>query len=107
MLLRQAGRHRPRSAVAHLVTISDRRGRNVVRARVAELGHTSLFCVTEARRALGLKDMVTVTIHLPPSRSARRPHGSNRAVRYLGRIIETQEIGQIVGLNVQLVEKLD
>ena len=107
MLLRQAGRHRLRSAAAHLVLISDRRGRNVVRARTAELGHTSLSCVTEARRALGLKDVVTVEIHLPSSRSARRRHDSRRTVRYLGRIVETQEIGHLVGLGVELIQKLD
>jgi len=78
----------------------------VLRARTAEASHTSLLCVTEARRALGMASEAVVEIGLPSDRSSGGRRRGRRTVRYLARIVEAQEIGQLIGLSIDLLQKL-
>jgi len=105
--VRSAERRRnARVAAAHPVAIRDRRGRLLLRARTSDISETGLFCLTEARRGLRLRGKVTLEVTVPAGRRARLRHSRTRTVRYAGRIVRTEEIGQVVGMAIELLERL-
>jgi len=96
----------PRGTAAHAVVICDHRGRTLVRGRTAEVSAGALTCLTRARRALRIHGEVILDVDLPAGRSPRLRHSPLRTVRYAGRVVETTEIGQLVSLTIELIERL-
>jgi len=99
-------RRNARVAAAHPVAIRDRRGRILLRGRTSDLSESGLFCLTEARRGLRLRGKVILEVTLPAGRPGRLRHSPTRTVRYAGRITRTEEIGQAVGMAIELLERL-
>ena len=99
-------RRKDRTAAAHPVAICDPRGQLLVRGRTSDVSETGLYCLTEARRALRIRGRVIVEVSLPAGRSPRLRHRRMRKIRYLGKVLRVDEIGQLVGLALELVEKL-
>ena len=89
------------------MAVWDRRGRLLFRARASDISENGLRCLTLARRALRAKGKVVLELCLPPARLPKVRHRVARTVRYLGRIVQAEEVGQLVGVAIQLIEKLD
>ena len=104
---RSAGRRRhTRMPAAHPVVLRDRRGRVLFRGRASNISENGLLCVTDARRALRVKGKVILDITVPAVSSRRpRPHAV-RSVRYLAQVVCVQELGQMVGLGLEFIQKL-
>ena len=100
-------RRNARLSAAHPVALLDRQGRVLLRARTSQISETGLHCLTLARRALQLKGRVNVEIDLPAGRPGRQRHCPTRTVRYLARIVRTEELGEMVGLAIEFIENLD
>jgi len=43
---------------------------------------------------------------LPAGRAPRRRHATQRTARHAGRIVRVEEIGQLVGLAIELIDRL-
>jgi len=89
------------------VAVLDNRGRLLLRARVSEISQHGLYCLTLARRGLHIKGKVLVEVYLPTGRPGTVRRTPTRTVRYLSRIVRSEEIGQLVGLAIEFLEKLD
>jgi len=96
-----------RGAAAHPVALLDRRGRTLLRARTSNISENGLYCLTIARRALHLRGRVVVEISLPAGPGDRPGDAPSRSVCYKARIVRTEELGQMVGLGIEFLEKLD
>jgi hypothetical protein len=95
-----------RMPAAHPVVVCDRRGRVLLRGRASNVSEAGVFCLTDAQRALRVRGEVLLEIHLPvPGRRSRRTPAT-RKVRYRGRVARTRKLGQLVGLGIELTEKL-
>ncbi|MGB2824778.1 MAG: PilZ domain-containing protein [Phycisphaerae bacterium] len=107
MAIRTAERRRAaRITAAHPVTIRDRRGRLLLRGRTSAISESGLYCLTDARRGLRLRGKVILEVTLPAGRSPRLRHSPTRTVRYAARIVRTEEIGQAVGMAIELSARL-
>ncbi len=95
-----------RMSVSHPVTLRDRRGRVLLRGRTSDISQRGLYCLTECRRGLRLKGRVMLEITLPAGRAPRRRHATQRTARHAGRIVRVEEIGQLVGLAIELIDRL-
>jgi len=100
-------RRNARVAAAHPVAVRDRRGRLLLRGRASDISETGLFCMTRARRGLRVRGIVYLEVTVPAGRSPRLRHRPTRTVRYAGRVVRTEEIGQLVGMAIELIEKLE
>ena len=99
-------RRHSRTSAAHRVAVCDRRGKVLLRARTSNISEGGLFCLTEARQALGMRGRLIVEIDLPSCRPGRPAGHSTRTVRYAGRVVRVEEVGQLVGIAIELIEKL-
>ena len=99
-------RRNDRVAAAHPVAVYDRGGSCVLRGRTANVSEAGLLLLTDSRQALHLKGNLTIEISLPGSNAPTAHRHGMRLVHYLGRVTRTEEIGQVIGVAVQLVGKL-
>ncbi|MFP4054598.1 MAG: PilZ domain-containing protein [Phycisphaerae bacterium] len=90
-----------RTSAAHPVVVCDRRGRKICSARTANISATGVMIVTRWRRELLPSKKLIIEVTLP----AHAPGGS-RVVSYLARVARVQEIGQLVGVGVEFLDKL-
>ncbi len=107
MYPRTAERRRgQRVAAAHPVTLRTPRGGFLLRGRTASISESGLLCLTECRRALQVRGRVVAEVVVPGGRSPRAGRPDTRTVRYEGRIVRVEEIGQFVSVAVALTRKL-
>jgi len=107
MSVRTTDRRRSsRVAAAHPVAVYSRGGRLLLRGRTANISEGGLLLLTKSRLAHRLDDILVFDITLPGGDPPRAHRQGLRLARYLGRVTRVEEIGQVIGLAVQLVEKL-
>ena len=96
-----------RTPAAYQATLYSRQGRVLARGRTTNISQSGAFVVAENRRNIPLSGRICVEIAVPglsvsPGRRARM-----RVVRYACRIVRTQALGQLIGLGIEFVRKLD
>ena len=95
-----------RTAAAYPVTLHDPRGRLVARGRTANISESGLFMITRGGDdMIGLEE-VLLQISLPAVGGEAAWRGGMRIVHYRGRVVRTQSLGQLLGLGIELVEKI-
>lgn len=95
-----------RASVAYPVAIMDRHRRVLARGRTTDISQRGVFVVVIAPRGTPMAPEVQIEITVPkshPRRSGRQP---GRKVRYLARITRSEQLGQMLGLGVEFIEKL-
>ena len=99
-------RRRQRAPAAYPVAIRDRRGMGLLRGRACDVSERGLMCVTESRRGLRVRGKVVLEITVPSAARRKGRQSTGRSVRYLARVVRTGELGQLVAVSVELIEKL-
>ena len=100
-------RGRARASVAYPVTVSDRRGRILARGRTTDLSQSGLFVVVTAPKGSIKASQVEVEISIPKTRFRGGARETPRKVRYLVHVVRREEFGQMYGLALDFIEKLD
>ena len=95
-----------RTQAAYKAVVTDRKGRVVLRGRTTNLSDRGAFVVGSAPRGVPHVRNVVVEMHLPETKVSRGGHRSTRKVRYLARVVRRQTLGQMLGMGVELLEKL-
>ena len=100
--IRAAERRRSiRESAAYPAVIADRHGRFIARGRTANISEQGAFVLADAQ-SLKLQQVVLVELSLP---SLKRPD-ARRVVTYACRIARRQQIGQLVGVGVEFLQKI-
>ncbi len=104
MSVRTSDRRRNlRSAVSLPVAVIDRRGRVRLRGRTADISEGGLMLLTEARSGLQMRGRVLLEISMPTARASAGRESRTRRTVFAGRILRVEEIGQLVGLAIELL----
>jgi len=93
-----------RTTAAYPVSITDHLGRFLTKGRAANISEHGLFVVA-GMTSLKLDQHVLVMITVPSRKKTGR--SDVRTVRYICRIVRKQTLGQLLGLGMELLEKLD
>lgn len=94
-----------RFSATYSVLVRDLDGRIVARGRTANVSVTGIFVIAPIEEVPGLNEELLVEVALPRSPEPgdnRRP----RKAHYLARVIRIRQIRQLVGLGMELLEKL-
>jgi len=100
---RRCGR---RLAGSYPVVVRDRRGRVLARGRTGNVSQTGLYLLADRPRDIRPERTVLVEIVLPVLARHRLADGARRTVRYLGRVVRAEEVGQLIGVAIELGRKL-
>jgi hypothetical protein len=93
-----------RVSAAHPVRIMDKDETLLTSGRTANTSEDGLMAVVRSRP---LPPEIVVEISLPSLASSRRGRGQTRTVRYRARVIRRQIMGNLMGLGVQLLKKVE
>jgi len=96
-----------RASVAHPVLICNRRGRVLGRGRTGNISENGVFVVVPEPGALARSGQLVIRIELPSTRQARNGRNATRQVSYLARVVHSQSLGQMLGLGLEFLQKLD
>ncbi len=108
MPARKSDRRRtPRVIAAHPVVILGRRGAVISRGRMANVSEDGAFVVADRRSGLEEMPEVTAEIELPSASAKPERHAPTRTVRYRCRVVRAQVLGQLLGLGLAFIEKLN
>lgn len=97
----------PRLGGAHRVAMFDSRGRLLARGRTCNLGLAGVFVIAAGPDVPSPGERVTLEMHLPAGRNGRVDRSAGRVVRYRSRVVHVQRLGQMFGLGIELLERLD
>jgi len=95
-----------RLSTAFPVAVCDRNGRLLARGRSANVSAQGLFVVASARRSLQTRTRVRVFLQLPEASDRAGRRERTRPVEYVCRVARVQQIGDLVGLGLEFVEKV-
>lgn len=93
-----------RVSAAHPVKVLDEEERLLTSGRTANTSENGLMAVV---RSCPLPPEVLIEITLPSLTPSRRGHGQTRTVCYRARVIRRQIMGNLMGLGVQLLKKIE
>lgn len=106
MRTRTAERRRnPRIAAVHPMAVRTPDGRVLVRGWTVNISKSGVFVVANGRRGLPQTKEVTVEVTVPASPNGRGRGGAKRVIRYAGRIVRIQRLGQLIGLGIEFLKK--
>ena len=101
MTIRTAERRQSvRNSAAYPAVISDRHGRPLARGRTANISEHGAFVLANGQ-SLQLEQIVLIELSVPSLRGQGR-----RCVLYACRIARRQQLGQLVGVGVEFLQKL-
>ncbi|MBS3733448.1 MAG: PilZ domain-containing protein [Phycisphaerae bacterium] len=95
-----------RRAAAHRVVVLDGNDRVVARGRTANISVDGVLLIAPRTEALRQGREVVVEIDVPKIAHGQVRRGQHRTVRYRGRVVRTQQLGQLLGVGLEFVEKL-
>jgi c-di-GMP-binding flagellar brake protein YcgR len=98
-------RRNPRIPAAYPVRLFSTGGRDLGRARSVNISAGGIGIMTADRAELPRRGELVVEVSIPDAARASRPNAT-RTVRYRGRIVRDQQLGQMVGLGIQFLRKL-
>ena len=101
--VRTAERRRSvRSAAAHPYVLRDRKNRPLARGRTANISENGVLIVVRNDDRLPQHGQVILDITVPADPLA----GTTRMVKYRGRIVRRQSMGNMLGLGLEFLQKL-
>jgi hypothetical protein len=95
-------RRQKRRPAALPVALCDEQWRILARGRTSNISDGGVSIVAEARRHVPDSGPVNIEITEPGDPLAKGPAGRCRIVRYAGRIARTQQLGNLLGLGIEL-----
>lgn len=95
-----------RMAAAYPVRIIDRRGRLLVCGRTANISENGVYAIFN-RRTMPDNGLIELEIEVPAVSGKPGRGDAQRIVRYSARIVRDQTVGQMMGLGIQFVRKLN
>lgn len=96
-----------RVAAAYPVIIRDRRGHVLAQGRTANISECGVFMIARNQALPPTTEMVLVEMSVPAITTEGARRGASRTIHYTAKIVRRQELGQLLGLGIQLVEKLN
>jgi hypothetical protein len=93
-----------RVSAAHPVKVLDEDERLLTSGRTANTSENGLMAVV---RSCPLPPEVLIEITLPSPALSHRGRGQTRTVRYRARVVRLQIMGNLTGLGVQLLKKVE
>lgn len=103
----QERRRGSRDAAAYPVAIRGAGGRLIARGRTANISAHGAFVVLDGRRDVPRSGRLRVDIQVPDAGTNSRRKTQARTVSYTCRIVRAQSLGNLLGLGLEFVEKLD
>lgn len=79
----------------------------MARGKTIDVSQVGVFVVAVPTRRATHYDRVMVEITVPKVNSRRTGPASRRVVRYYARVIRREHLGQMVGLGLQLTDKVE
>ena len=98
-------RHSIRMPAAYPVVVRDRRGNLLARGRTANVSEVGAYVLARGGRRVAEGQLALIELVLPASPLCRS-RNQTRTVVYTCRIIRCEDLGSMIGLGVQLLEKL-
>jgi hypothetical protein len=95
-------RRQDRRPAALPVALCDDQWRIIARGRTSNISEGGVSIVAEARRHVPESGPVNIEITEPGDPLDKGPGGRCRIVRYAGRIARTQQLGNLLGLGIEL-----
>ena len=103
MSIRTAERRRSvRAPVAHPYVLRDRKNRVLARGRTANISENGVLTVVRQDPRLPEYGQVVLDLTIPADPIA----GTTRTVKYRCRIVRRQELGNMLGLGLEFLQKL-
>lgn len=93
-----------RFSIAYPVAVHDRRGHLLVKGRTANISESGLFAIFPSRT--GLPQECLVKLILPSASAETSRRAKSRTVLYSARIVRTQQAGGLMGLGIELMDKI-
>ena len=107
MAVRTAERRRSnRLAAAYTAVVTDQRGRVLARGRTANISENGCFVIARRREGPPPRQCATIEMVLPAAGATRPGRTATRTILYHCRIIRTQPLGQLVGMGIELLDKI-
>jgi len=106
MSTRVAERRRSqRSPAVHPAAILDEDGYVLASGRTSNMSEGGVFMIGDGQWRPQLNAKVILMLELPAAPTPRKPH-KTRTVAYRVRVVRTQEVGQLLGVGLELMEKV-
>jgi hypothetical protein len=96
-----------RVAAAHAVDLFTRRRGLIAHGRTANISETGVFVIVDGRSAIPRGGEVCITICIPASSTSCGRRDQFRTVSYTCRIARVQALGNLLGLGLEFLSKLD
>jgi len=107
MSVRLADRRRSyRMAASHHVVVRDKRGRMLARGRTANISENGAFVLVRCAKPPRQNTDGILEMTVPAFSGVRHKPGATRVLCFACRIVRVQQLGQLVGLGIELGEKL-
>ncbi|NLW86313.1 MAG: PilZ domain-containing protein [Planctomycetes bacterium] len=94
-----------RMPAAHPAMLSDSQGRPVAQGRTANISQNGAMVLVNARRTITTDEKLRLELHLP-ALSDRPKRRQLRVVVYTCRVVHVQPVGQMLGVGIELLDKI-
>lgn len=98
-------RRSPRTPAVYPAAILDNDGYLLAWGRTSDISESGVFIIAETQWQPQIDARVTIEIKLPGFPQERR-RDKPRFVMYEARVVRTQEIGHLIGVGLELLNKL-
>jgi len=99
-------RHASRVSATYPLAICDRRDHLLARGRTVDISQAGVFAVVVPARGPIRAEHVVVELTVPRAGDKRAGRDRGRVVRYLAKVVRNEQLGQMCGLGLELLEKL-
>jgi len=100
-------RRAARRPAAYRVVLRGRRGRLIARGRTVNISPGGVFVLVRPRGPMPRNDRLEIELTLPRAQSGPPSRPRSRRARHRCRVVRTERVGEMVGLALELLEKLD
>ena len=98
-------RRNQRTPAVHPAAILDEDGYVLASGRTSNISEHGVFVIGNGQWRPQLDAKVILMLELPAAPTPRRPDRL-RTVAYRARVVRTQEVGQLIGVGLELMEKV-
>jgi len=95
-----------RASVTYPVSLFDRRGNILARGRTTDVSQSGVFAVVVPTSKAVRARHVVLDLTVPDGKASRGRKGAGRKVTYLARIVRHENLGHMLGIGLEFVEKL-
>jgi len=98
-------RKNQRTLAVYPAAILDNDGYVLARGRTSNMSERGVFVIADGQWRPQLDAKVILMLELPAAPTPRKPD-KTRTVAYRARVVRTQEVGQLIGVGLELMEKV-